>query len=93
MYCIKCRRATETENITTATSQNGRLMRHGQCIRCGNTTTHSVKRGAAGGSSLNNLVNNLPFEMHLSGHNFTGLGTKLYKRLNSDGSQRNGACL
>ena len=34
MYCLKCRRVTETENITTATSQNGRLMRRGQCITC-----------------------------------------------------------
>ena len=26
--------------------------------------------------------------MHLPGHNFTGPGTKLYKRLNSDGTQK-----
>ena len=31
MYCLKCRCVTETENITTATSKNGRLMRRGQC--------------------------------------------------------------
>ena len=43
-------------------------------------------RGAAGGSFLNTFVNKLPFEMHLSGHNFTGTGKKLHKRLNSDGS-------
>ena len=29
MYCLKCRRVTETENIATATSRNGRLMRLG----------------------------------------------------------------
>ena len=34
MYCLKCRRVTETENITIATSKNGRLMRRGQCIAC-----------------------------------------------------------
>ena len=27
MYCLKCRRVIETENITIATSTNGRLMR------------------------------------------------------------------
>ena len=27
-----------------------------------------------------------PFEMHLPWHNITGPGTKLYKRLNSDGT-------
>ena len=34
MYCLKCRRVTETENIATAMSRNGRLMRRGQCIKC-----------------------------------------------------------
>ena len=29
MYCLKCQRVTETENVTTATSKNGRLMRRG----------------------------------------------------------------
>ena len=48
------------------------------------TMIQFVKRGAAGGSFLNTLVNKLPFEMHLPGHNFTGSGTKFYKRLNPD---------
>ena len=37
---------------------------------------------------FNTLVNKLPFEMHSSGHNFTGLGTKLYKRLNPHGTPK-----
>ena len=52
----------------------------------GKTKTQFVKKGAAGESFLNTLVNNLPFEMHLPGHNYTGPGTKLYNRLNSDGT-------
>ena len=44
-----------------------------------------LKKGAAGGSFLHAFVINLPCEMHLPGHNFTGPGTNLYKRLNSDG--------
>ena len=39
MYFLKCRRVTESENIITATSKNGRLMRRGQCITCGKTKT------------------------------------------------------
>ena len=81
MYCLKCRRVTETENITTAASKNGRLMRRGQCITCVKTKTQFIKNGAAGGSFLNTLVNNLPFEIHLPGHNLTGSGTKLYKNI------------
>ena len=30
------------------------------------------------------MINSLPVEMHLLGHNFTGPGTKLNKRLNKD---------
>ena len=75
----------KTENITIASSINGRLMRRGQCITCGKNKTQFVKKGAAGGSFLKTLVNNLPFEMYFPGYNFTGPGTKLHKRLNSDG--------
>ena len=55
-------------------------MRH---MRTDKNKTQFIKRDAIGGSFLNTLVNKLPFEMHLSGHNFTGPETKLYKRLNS----------
>ena len=61
MYCLKCRRVTETQNITTATSKNSRLMRRGQCVTCGKTKTQFVKKEVAGGSFLNSLVNKLPF--------------------------------
>ena len=46
MYCLKCRRVTETENIATAMSRNGRLMRRGQCITCGKTKTQFIKSDA-----------------------------------------------
>ena len=90
MYCLKCRRVAETKNITTATSRNGRLMTRGQCITCGNKTQF-IKNYASGESFLDTLVNKLPFEMHLPGHNFTGPGTKLYERLNRMERQRSGA--
>ena len=88
MYCLKHRCVTETENITTATSKNGRLMRRGQYVTCEKTKTQFIKRDATGGSFLNTLVNKLPFEKHLPGHNFSGPGTKLYKRLNPDGTPK-----
>ena len=88
MYCLKCRCVTETENITTAASKNGRLMRRGQCVTCGKTKTQFIKRDATGGSFLNTLVNKLPFEMHLPGHNLIGPETKLYKRSNPDGTPK-----
>ena len=63
-------------------------MRRGQCVTCKKTKTQFFKRDATGGSFLNSLVNKLPFEMHMPGRNFTGPGTKLYKRLNQDGTPK-----
>ena len=42
-----------------------------------------------GGLLLNKVINNLPVEMHLPGHNLTGPGTKLKKRLNTDLTSKN----
>ena len=56
----------------------------------GKTKTPFVKKGVAGGRFLNTLVNKLPFEMYLLGHNFTGPRTELYKRLNPDETPKNG---
>ena len=86
MYCVKCKKHTETENIQLFTARNGRLMQRGICALCGKIKTEFVKSGSGGeaGSLFNKAVNNLPFELHLPGHNFTGPGTKLNKRLNPD---------
>ena len=54
-------------------------MKRGTCVICG--TIIKVQKG---GSLLNKAINNLPFEMHLPGHNFTEPGTKLKKWLNPD---------
>ena len=44
MYCLKCRRVTETEDIATVTSKNGRLMRRGKCVTCGKIKCKFVKK-------------------------------------------------
>ena len=58
-------------------------MKRGTCVVCGTTKMQFIK-APAGSSLLNKAINNLPVEMHLPGHNFTGPGTKLNKRLNLD---------
>ena len=50
--------------------------------------TQFIKSDATGGNFHNTLVNKLPFEMHSPGHNFTGPGSKFYKRLNPDGTPK-----
>ena len=83
MYCVKCKKVSDTSNEQLTTTKNNRRMKRGTCVVCGTTKTQFVKL-AKGGSVLNKFINNLPVEMHLPGHNFTGPGTKFKKRLNPD---------
>ena len=83
MYCVKCKKKTETTNEKLVTTSNNRTMKRGNCSVCGTTKTQFVK-SSKGGSILNKMINSLPVEMHLLGHNFTGPGTKLNERLNAD---------
>ena len=83
MYCVKCKKRTETTYERMTTTKNNKRMKRGTCVVCGTTKTQFIK-ASTGGSLLNKAINNLPVEMHLPGHNFTGPGTKLNKRLNPD---------
>lgn len=90
MYCVKCKRRTNTNNIERAISRNNRNMLRGMCEECGNTKTQFVKEEVGRGLS-NKLINNLPFELHLhkgnparKTHNFTGPGTQLWRRLDKN---------
>ena len=83
LHCAKCRRFTETTDIKQRTTKNNRQMFQGICVVCETKNSKSIKSQEAKGF-LNNVINNLPFQMHLPGHSFTGPGTKLDKRLNPD---------
>ena len=83
MYCVRCRKKTNTKNEEITKSLNNRPMKKGNCTVCGTKKTQFIK-SPQGGSILNKMINSLPVEMHLPGHNFTGPGTKLNKRLNAD---------
>ena len=83
MYCVKCKKRTDTTNERITKTKNNRHMKRGTCAICGINKAQFIK-APAGGSLLNKFINNLPVEMHLPRHNFTGPGTKLNKRLNPD---------
>ena len=83
MYCVKCKKATDISNEQFTVSKKGKNMKRGTCVICGTTKTQFIKVQKCR-SLLNKFINNLPFEMHLPGHNFTGPGTKLNKGLNPD---------
>lgn len=66
--------------VVTSLTKKGNFK--GGCLKCGQT----------GSGFLNKVISNLPFEMHLPGHNFTGPGTQLLwgkTRLNPDLTYKN----
>ena len=92
MYCVKCKRKTDTLNLHHAISKNNRNMLKGTCSVCGTTKNKFVS--ATKGGDLTNSINKFtsklklpwakfPGEMHLPGMNFAGPGTNLDKRLTS----------
>ena len=83
MFCVKCKKVTDTSNVQYTVSKNGRNMKRGKCVICGMTKTQFIK-ARKGGSLLNKAINILPLKIHLPGHNFTGSGTNLKKQLNPD---------
>ena len=84
MYCVKCRKQTETLNMTF-TARNKRPMRKGICADCGKVKTQFLKTGSG---LFNKAMSKQPFEMHLLGHNFTVPCTRLDRRLNPDGTPK-----
>ena len=57
MYCVKCKKATNTSNVQYAVSKNGRNTKRGTCVICGTTKTQFIK-AQKGGSLLNKAINN-----------------------------------
>ena len=94
MYCVKCKRNTDTLDLHHAVSKNNRNMLKGTCSVCG-TTKNQFTAGASSvttGADLTNSINKFtskiklpwakfPGEMHIPGMNFAGPGTNLDKRL------------
>ena len=68
MFCVKCKKATDTSDVQFGVSKNGRNMKRGKCVICGTTKRQFIK-AQKGGSLLNKAINNYLFEMHLPGHN------------------------
>jgi len=81
IYCVKCRKFTETKNVETVLIFNNCQLIQAICVVCGTKKSNFISSGKG---FLNDAINSIPFEMHLPGHNFTGPGTKLNKRLNAD---------
>ena len=92
MYCIKCKRKTDTLNLQHVVSKNSKNMQRGICSVCGSIKNKFVASTTGGDlvNSINSATNKvklpwpmLPGEMDLPGMNFAGPGTILEERLTS----------
>jgi len=92
LYCVSCKRKTESTNVRSIVSRNKRRMLQGKCLICKSSKSQFVKTQQTGGdfsSMLNTITSEikLPWtkfkgEMHIHGMNFAGPGTNMIKRLN-----------
>lgn len=93
IWCIKCKKRTQTNNEQKSVSKNGRPMLTGECAVCGSTKSQFLpsdgkkKKTQKGDGIFNDyILPRLP-ELHyispfsLKRFNFAGPGTKLDKRL------------
>src|SRR5208337_4633867 len=71
MYCVKCKKKTDTLDIIHIITKNNRNMIKGICSICGKNKSSFVSNKSLGvepsagrGFSLNSFVNNLPIELH-----------------------------
>src|SRR4051812_4183452 len=88
IYCMGCRKKTQSTAEHMATTKTGKGMIKGKCVNCGCKKSRFVGRRQAGGSVVDSIISRIP-ELHLwtpwSGkHSFTGPGTRLDKRLDKD---------
>ena len=62
MYCVKCKKKTETPDIIPVTTKNGTSMVKGICAICGSKKSSFIRSAIGKGFGLNSFVNNLPIE-------------------------------
>lgn len=86
IYCVKCKLRTPTLKLYSTLSKNNKTLLKGFCSICKKKKSTFIKTNSKklGGGLGNKLINSLKFEAHLPGHQFTGPGTNLRKRLNPD---------
>ena len=53
MYCVKCKKTTDTSNELVIETKNNRRMKRGTCVVCGKTKTQFVKSSKGGMYTLN----------------------------------------
>ena len=64
MYCVICKKSTESNDVINAISKNGRPMLRGKCAICGSTKTQFIKMNGTiqtGGDLVNSFNSVIPW--------------------------------
>ena len=86
-YCLKCKKKTNTKNISYFKSKNNSVIQKGTCSVCGSKKSQFISKHKRGGdiqkilSGSKFTTTGIPGELHLPGYSFCGPGTNLDKRL------------
>src|SRR3977135_2624732 len=82
IFCPECEEKTPTRDLEINNLKNGKRGLKGFCTKC---DIKKIALLAKEGGDFVNFINSMfTGEKHLIGHNFTGPGTNLDKRLNED---------
>lgn len=84
MYCLKCRKKTDTINPKHKKTKNNRLLLTGRCAVCNSIKSQFIAGKTAGFSTGAGLFSKYKGEKHIPKYNYCGPGTRLDKRLNKD---------
>src|SRR5204863_6886304 len=85
ILCTECEDKTDTNDLETGETKNGKRCLKGFCVICG--TKKIMLLGKEGGDFVNSIIQGGKLfvgEMHLPNHNFTGTFTRTDLRLNED---------
>ena len=88
MYCVKCKKKTDTLNTVKVLSKNNRQMIKGTCVVCGSKKSSFVKNRTEGGRvDIHSLIGKLPKPKHgwtLPNHKYTGPWNPLHEQLDEN---------
>ena len=64
MYCLKCKRKTDSANIAETVTKNKRILLKATCTVC-NSKKSCFSKDTKGNGFLNDIIEKLPIELHL----------------------------
>ena len=86
IFCVKCKRKTDTTNVVTVKTRNNRSMLMGICSICKNKKCSFLAKVEGGNLDIHGLIGKLPRPKKgwtLPNHKYTGPWNPLHEQLDS----------